>query len=188
MRTFVWCKTKRIISPCNFFSHVWASCDLVFPRVVMIQLYDYIRKPFSPFSNISKSDWFLMLYSVYCNVCVLIHSSENCWKTCRWWPCLRQKCVFGLQRLDNSLELFEVQKSLGTGAQKLFGQKWKKLETNYFYFLCFGENCYIVSWNELFLYVTWQDEVLSYCTFTETFANVFQNCFRLKTVVFDGFD
>ena len=51
MRTFIRCKTSNFINPKQIFSYNKASYDLVFPRVVMIQLYDYFWKQISPFSK-----------------------------------------------------------------------------------------------------------------------------------------
>ena len=44
-----------------------------------------------------------MYYSVYCNTCALKMLVEPVKAHARWWPCACLKCVFGLRRLEKTL-------------------------------------------------------------------------------------
>ena len=138
MGTFIRCKITRLITLMEHFFQCLPSRDLIFPLVLMIQIYDYFWKPISPFSNFFQIIWFLMLYTVYCNVCSLIDISGHCQNPCRCSPCLKRKCVSGLQSLERKLEFFEMHTSLGPGTQKLLRHKWRKLYTLSFYNRCVG--------------------------------------------------
>ena len=56
---------------CKLVSDVCASCRVVFPRVVMIRLFDYFWRPLGPFSKFFFVYCLLLFYFVCCINCVL---------------------------------------------------------------------------------------------------------------------
>ena len=82
---------------CNFIFKHFVSSSLFFFEVV-VKIFDYFGKPNSPFSKFCVN-CLLRFYFVYCNNCVF--NDVN--RAARWWPCACLKCVFGLRRLEKTL-------------------------------------------------------------------------------------
>ena len=105
----------------------FGASSLALPKVVMKYVFDFFRKPISPFSKFwayclwaSTSYtviivfWMMLMQPVIAPVC--------------WWPCACLKCVSGPRRLEK-LDFFEMYTCLWPGAQLLFRHKWRKVTT-----------------------------------------------------------
>ena len=68
----------------------------------------------------------------------------------RWWPCAFLKCVSGLRRLEENLELFEIHTCLWRGAQIWFRHKWRKQVTASLLLRCIDGYSCLRYWNEFF--------------------------------------
>ena len=150
--------------------YLFASASLALPKVVMKYLFHYFWKPISPFSKFCVN-CLLRFYFVYCDSFVLkdIYGAGS-------WTCslvalrVPEKC-FWPAKTRNNLNFFEMHTCLRPGAQILFRHKWKKLASASFSLHCADWYSFPGYWNEFFyLCFRFWIEVLSYCTFTETFA------------------
>ena len=113
-----------------------------------------------------------MSYSVFCNSCLLrkINGTYYCTSS-------SVTMFFGLRALEKTWTFWDAYNSWA-GTQMLFRRKWRRWDKIQFYFLVLV--IVVASINGTIfsrLWVMFLFEVLSYCTFTKTFAIVFQKWF-----------
>ena len=138
----------------------------------------------SPFFHVNCM---LMFYSVCCNSFFSKIKIELFTAPARRWPRCCRKIFCGWRKLERTW-IFELHSCFRSGAQQLFKQKRKKLDTLLLYFIVLVNKVASLIGLSLFhLWVTFQVEVSSYCTLAETFEIGFQNRFYLENNNFGGF-
>ena len=140
---------------------------------MIIQLSDYLWKQISPFSNFLKINWLSMLYFVYCN---FLCSDRYYWTLLKQ-PCLRRKCVAGLQILEKNLNFSRCMHLWNLVLKSCSDIHERSLIELPFIFtelvIIIASFASLVGMSLFHFWVTCQVEIFSYCTFTETFANGF---------------
>ena len=103
----------------------------------------------------------------------------------RWWPCACLKCVFSLRRLEKTLKLLKCIHVFDLVLKYALDINEGNCLQLLFYFIvlmgvvasvigiCFFQQCF-----------RFQNEVFSYCSLTETFANGFQKWFDHEWIDF----
>ena len=130
----------------------------------------------------------LLLHSVYCTVFALIDVSGRSWKTSHWWPCLRGKCVSGLQRIQKNLTFsrcIHLWDLLLKSCCDINEGKWIQLPCIFAVLVKIVAS--FVGLSLFHLWVTFQVEIFSYCNLAKTFEYGFQNRFYLENVNFGSF-
>ena len=106
----------------------------------------------------------------------------------RWWPCACLKCVFSLRRLEKTLKLLKCIHVFDLVLKYALDINEGNCLQLLFYFIvlmgvvasvmgiCFFQQCF-----------RFQNEVFSYCSLTETFANGFQMWFDHEWIDFGFF-
>ena len=109
-----------------------SSCPFVL-QIVVKNLFEDFWKSFIPFSRFFFNVNCLLFYSVYRSSFFSMKLMRPINAPVRWWPCWCHKCVSGLRRLEKTWTLV-MHTSLGPGAQMLFKQKWRKMDSLLFLF------------------------------------------------------
>ena len=130
----------------NFNSQVWASSGVLFPRPVTIERTNYFWKPTILFANSFELTAF-RCSTQFTIIFVFWKMSVDNAKLLALGggPCFWRRCA--LEKKDwKNFELFVMQTSLGPVSQKLFGQKWRNLNSLLFFF----KKLWVANWIDFF--------------------------------------
>ena len=133
---------------CNFTLSFFLTYIFFFFEVV-VKIFDNFWEPDSPLSKLTVNS-LLMFYFVHCKKCDLKNVNGACFYFCSLIALSIPKIYFWPAKTRKNPKFLEMHTCLWPGAQRCFGQKWRKLATPSLLLHCIDGYSCLRYWTEIF--------------------------------------